>query len=67
MASAVVMMEGEAIVYDLAFSGSNFYFQNWEKATMLKKKERDMIKAVEQLESTQIAWNKKDAEARFYQ
>ena len=44
MASAVAMTVGESIVNTRAFSGSYFYSQNWGKATMLKKKERDMIK-----------------------
>ena len=45
MASAIAMMVGGAIVNALAFSGGNFFIlKTGEKATMLKKKKRDMIK-----------------------
>ena len=44
MAMAVAMMIGGAVVNALAFTGGNFYSQNWEKLKMLKKKERGMTK-----------------------
>ena len=44
MASAVAMMIGGAVVNALAFTGSNFLFSKLGKTTMLRRKEKDMIK-----------------------
>ena len=45
MASAVAMMIGGAVINALAFTGSNFFIlKTRKKTTMLRRKEKGMIK-----------------------
>ena len=60
MASAVAMMIGGALVNALAFSGSNYLFSKTVSYSGEERERHD--KAVEQLESAQVAWNKKRTE-----
>ena len=60
MASAVAMMVGGAIVNALAFTGGNYLFSKMGSHSDEEKERHD--KAVEELETAQVAWNKKRTE-----
>ena len=66
MASAVAMMIGGAVVNALAFTGGNFYSQNWEKLKMLKKKEKDMIEQSNSWKQPKQPESKENAKTGFY-
>ena len=51
----------------LAFYGSNYLFSHMGKSDYAEKERERHDKAVEQLEVAQTAWNKNDAEIKFYQ
>ena len=56
MASAVAEIGG-TVVYDLAFTESNFFILKTGENTRKKRERHD--KAVEQLEADQAAWSQK--------
>lgn len=59
--ATIVMMIDRAIINVLSFSGSNYMFSKLGKEDIdIKRKRHD--KAIEDLQKTQAAWNKKRTE-----